>query len=266
MLKMDACAMIRHIGRAMRYGERAMLSAFHFFHHFHWVSLDAGQMWPATDLPAVCLACLHLAGKAEDTAFRIDYLMDIADQMKMALPPYGAGTGRGGGSSADILAAGRAPSRADVVRYEYRILETRRFNTNVQHPSRRLPEALARARVPAALRDVVPGVFQTRAYTDCDLCLQEDYRAVIAAAIVYMALVQRRGGGGGGGARAWALPENFFEQLGVPWAKVADFVALMVQTVKDVRLREPVQTLLKIPVRVVHRKSASARKRSESTT
>eukprot|EP00611_Tribonema_gayanum_P024259 TRINITY_DN5317_c0_g1_i1.p2 TRINITY_DN5317_c0_g1~~TRINITY_DN5317_c0_g1_i1.p2 ORF type:complete len:226 (-),score=94.39 TRINITY_DN5317_c0_g1_i1:66-743(-) len=217
-------------------------------------------------LPARCRHARQTAGKAEDTAFRIDYLMDIADQMKMALPPYGAGTR---GSSADILAAGRAPSRADVVRYEYRILETRRFNTNVQHPSRRLPEALARARVPAALRDVVPGVFQTRAYTDCDLCLQEDYRAVIAAAIVYMALVQRRGGGGGGGggaARAWALPENFFEQLGVPWAKVADFVALMVQTVKDVRLREPVQTLLKIPVRVVHRKSASARKRSESTT
>eukprot|EP00612_Vaucheria_litorea_P000490 CAMPEP_0171452048 /NCGR_PEP_ID=MMETSP0945-20130129/305_1 /TAXON_ID=109269 /ORGANISM="Vaucheria litorea, Strain CCMP2940" /LENGTH=460 /DNA_ID=CAMNT_0011976623 /DNA_START=31 /DNA_END=1413 /DNA_ORIENTATION=- len=227
-IKIDACGLIRKLGKMISYGERAMLSSFHFFHHFHWAAAMCDIKWFLNDLPAICVACLFMAGKAEDTICRLDYLIELVASSHRELPPFFRG------KDGRYKNLGRAPSSEDVLFFEYRILETMEFDVSVAHPSKTINQVMESAKVPPPLRDLVSGVFQTRAYTDSDLCLHENRTAIIGAAIYYMSLSQKDG------AVKWSVPSNFAHVLQVPWRIMIEILAEFARTAKEVVLREEV--------------------------
>lgn len=76
-----------HSTRINRFPVRVMLTAFHLFHHYQWCgSVDAFR-FPPSNLPAVCLACLLAATKAEDCNAKLDQLLREMRQLEPMLPP-----------------------------------------------------------------------------------------------------------------------------------------------------------------------------------
>lgn len=64
-----------------------MLTAFHLFHHYEWCGSVEAFRFPPSSLPAVCLACLLAATKAEDCNTKLETLLREMRQLEPLLPP-----------------------------------------------------------------------------------------------------------------------------------------------------------------------------------
>ena len=114
--------------------------------------------------------------------YSVSKLTHFGQQLFAVLPPY----------DEKAVAHGHAPSESAIKEYEYKLLLVINFTTSVEHcitaGSPLLAAVLDYVHAPPDLRDATVCFFRTRAYSDCDLCLQEDKVAVILAAIIYVAL------------------------------------------------------------------------------
>lgn len=64
-----------------------MLTAFHLFHHYQWCGSVEAFRFPPASLPAVSLACILAATKAEDCNVKLDQLLREMRQLEPILPP-----------------------------------------------------------------------------------------------------------------------------------------------------------------------------------
>ncbi|CAM9833525.1 unnamed protein product, partial [Choristocarpus tenellus] len=153
-----------------------MLTALHLFHHYQWCGLSApGLSFPRQDLPAVCLACLLAASKAEDCNAKLDRLVGLMDRLQPNLPPF----------ESVIFPLGKMPTKQEVINYEYKILLSRGFDLQMQHPTDLLPQVLVETQAPEEVGHIVFDALCSRAYTDCTLCLEEDPAGCLCAAVLF---------------------------------------------------------------------------------
>ena len=161
------------------------------FDILQWQCLTKREsMWDPDQLPALCFACLTVACKAEDQHQYIPNVLKIGEHLRHRLPPYGHGN----------TANGAVPSRKeDILHFEQALYRMLGADTTVDHGvaasakelAQRDCDAYALTRVfdalymPTDLRKQLRLAFLTRPYTDCDLCLQKDKMAVIAAMILF---------------------------------------------------------------------------------
>jgi hypothetical protein len=134
----------------------------------------------------VCCACLLLGGKVDNRSLILSLLIKMASHISSkALPPYAPGT--------ETLARGHAPTVDDVTEYERRALAAVQFNIAIAaaQPVTLLNTVLKQDDWGPRLQLQVEALLQSRAYTDCDLCLQDTVPLVLAAAVVYLQLVSR---------------------------------------------------------------------------
>jgi hypothetical protein len=134
----------------------------------------------------VCCACLLLGGKVDNRSLILELLIKMACHISSkALPPYSPGT--------ETLARGHAPTVEDVIEYERRALAAVQFDIAgvAAQPTTLLNTVLKQDDWAPGLQLQVEALLQSRAYTDCDLCLQDTMPLVLAAAVVYLQLVSQ---------------------------------------------------------------------------
>ncbi|CAM9402199.1 unnamed protein product, partial [Discosporangium mesarthrocarpum] len=181
-LKYDGCGLIRIVGRALGLPVKAMLTTFHLFHHYQWCARSVRSLdFPREDLPAVCLACLLAASKAEDINIKIRMLMPVLERLQPNLPPF----------EKIILPLGKMPTKQEasliysVADYEYKVQLSRGFDLDVDHPTDLIADALVETGAPEEVGEAVFKVLCSRTYTDSTLCLKDDPEGCLCAAFLY---------------------------------------------------------------------------------
>ncbi|CAN0548293.1 unnamed protein product, partial [Ectocarpus sp. 12 AP-2014] len=154
-----------------------MLTAFHLFHHYQWCGSVSSFKFSPPKLPAVCLACLLAATKAEDCNAKLEVMLQQMKQLEPILPPLEG-----------IFPLGQRPTSKEVVDYEYKLLLSRGFDLEVVHPTEQISAFLVLTGAPLQVGDLAYQVLCSRVYTDSTLCLEEDPLSCLCAAVQFALL------------------------------------------------------------------------------